>query len=321
MAAGGGARAIIAAMLANAGIAAAKFVAYLVTSSASMLAESIHSFADTSNQALLLLGGKRARKIADDRHQFGYGRERYFWSFVVAMVLFSLGGLYSIYEGVTKLLHPHELSSIEWAFGVLLVGVVLESFSFRTAIVAARRVKGVRSWWEYIRTSRSPELPVVLLEDAGALLGLVLATIGVGLYAITGNELWDAVGTLCIGALLLVIASFLTIEMKSLLIGEAATEGHIEAITSAVATSQDVVRIIDLRTQHIGPDELLVAGKIEFTATLTAPELATAINVVETSIREAVPLAGRIYLEPDVWTADHTPTPDGPLPEVGKAAH
>jgi cation diffusion facilitator family transporter len=321
MAAGGGTRAIIAAMLANAGIAVAKFVAYLVTSSASMLAESIHSVADTSNQGLLLLGGKRARRIADDRHQFGYGRERYFWSFVVAMVLFSLGGLFSIYEGVNKILHPHELTSIAWAIGVLVVAIVLESFSFRTAIGEARKVKGARSWWEYIRGSRSPELPVVLLEDAGALIGLALALIGVGLYALTGNEIWDAVGTLCIGALLLVIATFLTIEMKSLLIGEAATRDHIDAIMKALATSPEVVRVIDLRTQHIGPDELLVAAKVEFSATLTAPELSTAINSVESSIRRAVPLAGRIYLEPDVWTAEHVPTPDSPDSDSGDGAH
>jgi cation diffusion facilitator family transporter len=251
MATHGGTRAIIAAMLANAGIAVAKFVAYLVTSSASMLAEAIHSVADTSNQGLLLLGGKRARKIADDQHQFGYGRERYFWSFVVALVLFSLGGLYSIYEGVSKILNPHELTSIGWAIGVLLVAIGLESFSFRTAIVESRKVKGERTWWTFIRTSRSPELPVVLLEDAGALFGLVLALIGVSLYIVTGDEVWDAIGTLCIGALLIVIAAFLTIEMKSLLIGEAAIEENILAINAALEASPHVVRVIDIRTQHI----------------------------------------------------------------------
>ncbi len=321
MAASGGTRAIVAAMLANAGIAIAKFIAYLVTSSASMLAESIHSVADTSNQGLLLLGGKRAQRIADDRHQFGYGRERYFWSFVVAMVLFSLGGLYSIYEGVQKILHPHELTSIGWAVGVLLVAIALETFSFRTAIVEARKVKGVRGWWEYIRSSRSPELPVVLLEDAGALFGLMLALIGVSLYIVTGNEIWDAVGTLSIGALLLVIASILTVEMKSLLIGEAAMERDIDAIRAAVESSPEVLRVIDIRTQHIGPEELLVAGKVEFAATLRAPEVSAAIDVVEASIRRAVPLAGRIYLEPAVWSADHVPTPDGPPAHPTDQAH
>ena len=312
MATGGGTRAIIAAMLANSGIAVAKFVAYLVTGSGSMLAESIHSVADTSNQGLLLLGGKRARKIADDEHQFGYGRERYFWSFVVAMVLFSLGGLYSIYEGINKILNPHELTSIGWAIGVLLVAIVLESFSFRTAIVESRHVKGERTWWEFVRTSRSPELPVVLLEDAGALFGMVLALMGVGLYVVTGDEIWDAVGTLCIGALLIVIAVFLSIEMKSLLMGESATKAHIDAINRAMATSPNVHRVIDLRTQHIGPEELLVAGKVEFDSVLTAPQLAAAINDAETAIRQAVPLSCRVYLEPDVWRADHVATPDGP---------
>jgi cation diffusion facilitator family transporter len=317
MAVGGGTRAIVAALLANAGIALAKFVAYLVTGSASMLAESIHSVADTSNQGLLLLGGRRARKIADDQHQFGYGRERYFWSFVVALVLFTLGGVYSIYEGITKIRHPHELTSIGWAIGVLVVAIGLESFSFRTAAIEARKVKGERGWWQYIRTSRSPELPVVLLEDTGALFGLVFALIGIGMYVVTGDVVWDAVGTLFIGALLLVIAGFLTVEMKSLLIGEAATEDHILAIREAVENSEGVVRIIDLRTQHIGPEELLVAGKVEFSPNLTTTGLAAVIDAVEGNVREVVPLAGRIYLEPDVWRANHVPTPDGPPPETG----
>jgi cation diffusion facilitator family transporter len=300
-------------MLANAGIALAKFVAYLVTGSASMLAESIHSVADTSNQGLLLLGGRRAKRVADDRHQFGYGRERYFWAFVVAMVLFTLGGLYSIYEGVTKILHPHELTSIGWAIGVLLVAMVLEAFSFRTAIQESRKVKGERGWWQFVRSSRSPELPVVLLEDAGALIGLVFALTGVGLAAVTGNEIWDAVGTLCIGGLLIVIAGFLTVEMKSLLIGEAATEIHVDAIRKAVEECPEVVRVIDLRTQHIGPEELLVAGKLEFSPSLSTSGLAAAIDMAETAIRQTVPLAARIYLEPDVWREDHIPTPDGPV--------
>jgi cation diffusion facilitator family transporter len=291
----------------------AKFVAYLVTGSASMLAESIHSVADTSNQGLLLLGGRRAKRVADDRHQFGYGRERYFWAFVVAMVLFTLGGLYSIYEGVTKILHPHELTSIGWAIGVLLVAMVLEAFSFRTAIQESRKVKGERGWWQFVRSSRSPELPVVLLEDAGALIGLVFALTGVGLAAVTGNEIWDAVGTLCIGGLLIVIAGFLTVEMKSLLIGEAATEIHVDAIRKAVEECPEVVRVIDLRTQHIGPEELLVAGKLEFSPSLSTSGLAAAIDMAETAIRQTVPLAARIYLEPDVWREDHIPTPDGPV--------
>jgi len=305
MAAGGGTRAIVAAMLANAGIAIAKFIAFLVTGSAAMLAESIHSTADTSNQGLLLLGGNRARRIADDEHQFGYGRERYFWAFVVALVLFTLGGAYSIYEGIQKIRDPHELESIGWAIGVLLLGIVLEGFSFRTAIIEAQKVKGDQTWWQYIRNSRSPEIPVVLLEDAGAQIGLILALIGVGMYAITGNEVWDAVGTLSIGILLCIIAIVLTIEMQSLLIGEAASDDHLRAINAAVRRTSSVIRIIDLRTQHIGPDEILVAGKVEFDHSLTNPQTADAINECEAEIREVVPIARRIYIEPDLYEKAH----------------
>ncbi|HEY5891140.1 MAG TPA: cation diffusion facilitator family transporter [Acidimicrobiia bacterium] len=305
MATGGGTRAIVAAMLANAGIAVAKFVAYVVTGSASMLAEAIHSVADTSNQGLLLLGSKRARKVADDQHQFGYGRERYFWAFVVAMVLFALGGIYSIYEGIEKIRHPHELESLGWAIGVLLVSIVLEALSFRTAAVEARKIKGKQGWWQFIRGSRSPELPVVLLEDTGALIGLVLALTGVTLASVTGDPIWDGIGTLSIGILLLVIAVVLTVEMKSLLIGESATTEDVEAILTAVKNTDGVTRIIDLRTQHIGGEELLVAGKLEFKRSLTNPELSEAIDEVESAIRAAVPLTMQIYLEPDLFDPDH----------------
>jgi cation diffusion facilitator family transporter len=315
----GGTRAILAAMVANAGIAVAKFVAYLVTGSASMLAESVHSVADTSNQGLLLLGGRQARRIADDEHQFGYGRERYFWSFVVALVLFTLGGLYSLYEGIDKLRHPHEISALGWAIGVLIFGLFLEGYSFRTAVVEARKEKGDRRWWDYIRRSRSPELPVVLLEDAGALLGLMIALIGVSLAAATGDPIWDGIGTIGIGVLLLVIASVLTVEMRSLLLGEAATKEDIAAITAAVRGSDGVRRIIDLRSQHIGPDELLVAGKVEFDHSLTMSGVADAIDRCEEAIRDAVPYARRIYLEPDLFDPDHVGTPD--LPPLGKGGH
>jgi cation diffusion facilitator family transporter len=305
MATGGSTRAILAAMAANAGIAVAKFVAYLVTGSASMLAESIHSVADTSNQGLLLLGGRRAQKVADDRHQFGYGRERYFWSFVVAMVLFALGGLFSIYEGIEKITHPHELESLGWAIGVLLFAIVVESLSFRVAIRESRPHKGARTWWQFIRTSRTPELPVVLLEDAGALFGLVFAMIGVGLTAVTGNAIWDGIGTLMIGILLVVIAITLTIEMKSLLIGESATVEHIDALKSALTGVPTISRVLDLKTQHIGPEELLVVGKIEFDRSLDSVEVSSAINDVESALRSAVPLTLQVYIEHDLFDPAH----------------
>jgi len=288
-------------MAANAVIAVAKFVAYLVSGSASMLAEAIHSVADTSNQGLLLLGGRKAAKVADDRHQFGFGRERYFWAFVVAMVLFALGGLFSIFEGIEKITHPHQPESLGWAVGVLLFAMVAEGTSFRTAIREARHLKGSRSWWRFVRASRNPELPVVLLEDAGALLGLSLALLGVSLTAVTENGLWDGLGTLAIGILLVMISIVLTAEMKSLLIGEAATEEHLAALLSAISGVEEVTRVIDLRTQHIGPEELLVAGKIEFARDLGNAELSDAIDRVESALRGAVPLTMQIYLEPDLF--------------------
>lgn len=298
-------RAIVAAMVANAGIAVAKFVAFLVTGSASMLAESVHSVADTANQGLLILGSNKARRIADDQHQFGYGRERFFWAFVVAMVLFALGGAYSIFEGIEKVRHPHRLDSLGWAIGVLILAIILEGFSFRTAVLESRKVKGDRTWWQFIRTSRSPELPVVLLEDAGALAGLVFALFGVGLAGLTGDEFWDGIGTLAIGSLLVIIAIVLSVEMKSLLIGEAAIESHVTALTSAVSLNRNVARLIDLRTQHIGPEELLVAGKVEFKNDLTNLQLSHAIDEVEAAIRSAVPLQMQIYLEPDFYDPNH----------------
>lgn len=305
----GGTKAVITAMIANAGIAVAKFVAYGFTGSAAMLAESIHSVADTSNQALLLLGGKRAKQVADDRHQFGYGRERYFWAFVVAMVLFALGGLFSIYEGVAKLRDPHTLESLGWAIGVLLLAIALESFAFRTAIVESLKVKGNRSWWSFIRKSRSPELPVILLEDAGALIGLFVALGGVSLSVLTGDPLWDGLATLVIGGLLVLISVLLTVEMKSLLIGEAATPQHISLLTSAVEDVAVVNRIIDLRTQHIGPEELLVAAKLEFDRSLTSPQISDAVDRVEAALRAAVSLDMQIYLEPDLYDPSHVETP------------
>lgn len=300
MSAEGSTRAIVAALLANAGIAVAKFVAFLLTGAGSMLAESIHSVADSSNQGLLLLGGRRARRPATPQHPFGFGRERYFWSFVVALVLFSLGGVFALVEGVEKLRHPHEVKSVGIAVGVLVVGIVLETFSFRTAIHESRKVKGTASWWNFLRTSRTPELPVVLLEDAGALIGLVVALLAVSAAAITGNAAFDALGTLTIGVLLLAIAVFLMIEMKGLLIGEGARAGEERAIRGALEAQPHVSRLVHLRTQHLGPDDLLVGAKIALEPGLDLGQVAATINDAEAAVREAVPAAHIIYIEPDV---------------------
>jgi cation diffusion facilitator family transporter len=296
----GSRKAVLAALFANLGIAVAKAVGWLMTGAASMLAESVHSLADSANQALLLWGGAASRRAPTERHPFGFGQERYFWSFVVALVIFSLGGAFALYEGIQKLRHPHELSSLGWAVGILLFAIVLEAFSFRTAIRASLPHKGERSWWRFIRETRSPELPVVLLEDLGALLGLVLALVGVGLAALTGDPRFDALGSVAIGALLVSIAAVLASEMKALLIGEAAEPDQVAAIRSALQEA-DVARVIHLRTLHVGPDQILVAAKLEFPVDMSFSELAGAIDRAEERVRRAVPRVHLIFLEPDVY--------------------
>jgi len=300
MSASGSKRAIVAALLANAGIAAAKFVGFLITGSSSMLAEAVHSVADTSNQGLLLWGQREAAKKPDALHQFGYGRSRYFYSFVVALVLFSLGAAFAMYEGYEKIVDPHELTSPVVAIVILGVAICLESYSFRTAMVESRPLKGSGSWWRFIRSSRNPELPVVLLEDTGALIGLAFALAGVGLTVLTGNPVWDGVGTLCIGGLLAVIAVILMVEMHSALIGEGATPREDAAIRSALEQTAHVDRVIHLRTQYMGPDDMLVGAKISLAPKTDLATVAATIDAAEAAIRAAVPAATVIYLEPDL---------------------
>ena len=304
MSASGSTRAIMAALMANAGIAVSKFVGFLITGSSSMLAESLHSVADTSNQALLLFGQRQARREATSLHQFGYGRSRFFYSFVVALVLFSLGAIFAIYEGIHKINHPEPLRSPLVAIGILMVAIGLEGYSFRTAMVESKPLKGNGTWWQFIRRSRNPELPVVLLEDSGALLGLMFALFGVGLTMLTGNPVWDGVGTLLIGLLLGVIAVILMVEMHSLLIGEAATPDESRAIQAALEQTALVDRVIHLRTQYLGPEELLVAAKIALSPTTELSAVAAAIDAAEAAVRAAVPASVVIYLEPDL---DRTP--------------
>jgi len=310
MSASGGNRAIIAAFLANMGIALAKFVAWFLSGSASMLAEAIHSVADSGNQLLLLLGGRRARRAADKEHPFGHGRERYVYAFVVAIILFSVGGLFSIYEGVDKLTHPHELENVWIPIVVLFVAIGLESFSLRTAVKESNlvREKG-QSWVSFVRRAKAPELPVVLLEDVAALTGLVFALFGVGMTAITHNPVFDAIGTLMIGTLLILVAITLGIETKSLLVGEGATDADHDRIVSAIDSGPEVQKIIHIKTLYLGPDELLVAAKIALPADKTLVDVAHDIDVVESRIRAAVPTARVIYLEPDVYRPGDDPTP------------
>jgi cation diffusion facilitator family transporter len=298
----GSRKAIVAAFLANLGIAIAKFAGFLITSSAGLLAEAAHSLADTGNQLLLLLGGQRARRSADSEHPFGYGRERYFWAFVVALVLFSAGGLFALYEGISKLRHPHEVDNLPVAIGILLFAIVLESISLRTAYREAKQRKPASiSWWTWIRREKEPELPVVLLEDTGAEIGLAFALTGVLLAHYTDEPRWDALGSIAIGALLVVIAILLAIEMKGLLIGESASPADVTKIASTLASAPSVRRVIHLRTEHLGPDDLLVAAKLEFDSDLTLEALAAAIDEAERELREAVPIASLVYIEPDVY--------------------
>jgi cation diffusion facilitator family transporter len=292
--------AVVAAFAANLGIAIMKFVGFAFTGSGAMLAEAVHSVADTGNEGLLLIGGRKSKRDADVEHPFGYGRERYFWAFVVSVLLFSVGGLFSIFDGIEKLLNPHEIESVYWAIGILLGSMVLELFSFRTAIRSTRAVKGRVGWWRFIRTAKTPELPIVLLEDFAALIGLTIAMVAIGLAEITGNTAWDALGSLAIGMLLVVVAIILAKEMRSLLIGESADPEVERRIVKAMEDASDVCRVIHIRTEHLGPEELLVAAKLQFDDDLSVRALADVVDEVEAAVRKDVPEAKLIYLEPDV---------------------
>jgi cation diffusion facilitator family transporter len=297
----GSRKAIIAAFCSNLGIAVAKLVGFVITGSAGMLAEAGHSFADTGNQALLMLGSKRGKRPADHAHPFGYGPERYFWAFVVALVLFSMGGLFALFEGVDKLQHPHRVDNVVVAFVVLGIAIALETFSLRTAIRESNHIRqSGTSWVTFIRTAKAPELPIVLLEDVGAEVGLGFALVGLTLAEVTGNARWDAVGSVAIGVLLVAVAIVLAYEMKHLLIGEAASDNDLATITATLTGSANVNSIIHLRTMHLGPDDLLVAAKIDFDHSLTVAQLSAAIDDAEAALRAAVPMATTIYVEPDI---------------------
>lgn len=298
MSASGGAKAIVAALLANTGIAITKFVAFLVSGSSAMLAESVHSVADAGNQLLLLLGGRRARKAADSEHPFGYGRERYIYAFVVAIILFSIGGVFSLYEGVSKLQDPHPLENAWLPIVVLLIAIGLESYSLRTAVRESNHVRGTQGWIQFIRRAKAPELPVVLLEDVAALLGLTFALFGVGLTVLTGDSLWDAVGTIMIGVLLVIVAVVLGLETSSLLVGEGASADDVQAIRAALDGHDDVTSVVHMKTLYLGPDELLVGAKVSFEPNTPIERVVVIIDELEVAVRAAVPIARVIYIEP-----------------------
>jgi len=294
-------RAVIAALAANTGIAIAKFAAFLVTGSASMLAEAVHSVADTGNETLLLIGAGRSRRARTTEHPFGFGRERYFYAFVVAVMLFTVGAVFSIYDGVHKIVSGGELDSPGVAYAVLGLSTILEAFSLRTAIREANEVRGGRGWRQFVHLTKTPELPVVLLEDSAALIGLFLAFLGVLLSQLTGHEEWDGIGSVAVGVLLGCAAFIVGYETKSLLIGESASEEMSARIVASLEAGPEPFRLIHLRTSHISPDALLVAAKIGVPPELTAAELAAGINAAERRVRATVPIAETIYLEPDIY--------------------
>ena len=323
MSAEGGTKAVVAALLANSFIALTKFGAWALTGASSLLAEAIHSVADAGYQALLLVGGKRSKRGATPEHPFGYGRERYIFAFIVAIVLFSVGGLFALYEAYHKLHevlegHPNQLLESRWwwvPIAVLLAAILAEAVSFRTAIKESNTARGKRSWGRFIRTAKAPELPVILLEDFAALLGLVFALAGVGLTLITGNGLFDVIGTALIGLLLVAVAVTLAVETKSLLLGEAATPESVRAIESAIVAADGVDEIIHMKTLHLGPEEILVTAKIAVTPTDSAQFVAETINRAEHAIREAEPMATVIYLEPDIYDPAYVPEDRPAAPE------
>ena len=315
MSSGDSTKAVVAALMANLGIAVTKFLAWALTGASSMLAEGIHSVADSANQVLLLVGGRRAKRAPDDEHQFGYGRIRYVYAFIVSIVLFSLGGVFALYEAWTKYREiaegePNELLDSQWwwvPIVVLLAAMVMESFSLRTAVRESTPLRGKQTWVQFVRRAKAPELPVVLLEDSGALAGLTFALLGVGLTLLTGNAYFDVAGTVMIGLLLVAIAVVLAIEMVSLLVGESATPEQTARIRGALEQTRGVQRIIHLKTLYLGPEELLVVAKIAIEGSGSAQQLADGIDAAERNVRAAIATPATIYLEPDVYRSDYTP--------------
>jgi cation diffusion facilitator family transporter len=295
--------AVVAAFVSNLLIAVAKFVAFSFTGSSSMLAEGFHSVADTGNQALLLLGRNRSQRAASSRHPFGYAPERYFWAFVVAIILFAFGAVFSFWEGYQKLSDPHPIESPIWAFAVLGIAIAVESVAFTIAVKEANRTR-TGSWWQYIRSTKDAENSVVLLEDAAAQVGLAVAIVGVSLAVTTGDARWDALGSLAIGAILAFVSGLLATEMRSLLIGEAVSPVNRDRIIEAIQAEPALERLMELRTMHLGPDEVMVTARVELAAELTFDDAARTVAAIEERIREAVPIATEIFIEPAVAEDD-----------------
>ncbi len=292
------ARAILYAFLANFGIAIAKTWAAAITGSGSMLAEAIHSYADTINQVLLFLGLKQSQRPADEEHPLGYGKLSYFWSFVVAILLFSMGGLFSIYEGVHKLNNPEPLSQIWIAIVVLLFAIVLEGGSLFGALREIRKLRGKKSLRMWLKHTRNSELVVVLGEDVGAQLGLMFALGFLLLAEITGDPVYDAVGSICIGVILIVISAFVAWRIRSLLVGRSAEPDIQDAIAEIIAEQDGIEFVFNTITMQFGPDTML-AAKIKMRSDMTIGEAVDSINALERELKARVPKLKWCFIEPD----------------------
>ena len=292
-------RAILYAFIANFGIAIAKTWAAWLTGSGSMLAEAIHSYADTGNQVLLYLGLKQSLRPPDMEHPLGYGKLSYFWSFIVAILLFSMGGLFSIYEGYHKLTHPEPLSQIWIAIVVLSLAIVLEGFSLFGALREIAKVRAGRPFREWLKHTRNSELVVVLGEDIGAQLGLVLALCFLTIAAITGDPTYDALGSICIGVVLLVISVFVAWRVKSLLVGRSADPEIQEAIDAIISDQKGIEHVFNTITIQFGPDTML-AVKVKLSPDLNINEAVAHINALERKLKERIPKLKWCFVEPDV---------------------
>jgi cation diffusion facilitator family transporter len=299
--------AVITALVANVAIAIAKFGASAITGSSAMLAESLHSLADSVNEILLLVGARRARRPADLRHPFGHARYRYVYAFLVSLTVFWVGGVLAVIEGVSHLAAGESLVDSRWAFAVLGLAAGLEGWSLRTTVRAGRPTKGALSWRELLQVTKAPEIIVVFLEDLGALIGIGIALIGVALATVTGEATWDAVASIAIGVLLMAIGLLVNRETQSLLVGESAAVEVVAAIRQAIASTDGVEAVVDLRTIHVGPDDLVVAAGIAVHPSRNATEIARAIVQAEARVRRAAPFRTVIYLEPRV----REPSPEG----------
>ena len=294
----GGRKSVIAALFGNLLIAITKFIAAAISGSSSMLTEGVHSLVDTGNQVLLIHGMHRASRPADARHPLGYGRELYFWSFIVALLIFALGAGVSIYEGLVHIRHPEPMQNLAISYGVLALSAVFEGFSWSVAFREFRQTKGNRGWWQAIRASKDPPTFIVLFEDSAAMIGLAIAALGITLAWLTGNPFWDGAASVLIGLVLGTVAMLLAREAKGLLIGERADAGLARDISAIATAHPGVVRTNGLMTTQLAPDAVVAALSVEFEDRLRAPEIEAAVSEIEAAITRKRPEVTALFVKP-----------------------